>query len=183
MEVLNLSGYSQEEKLAISNKYLIPKQMDENGVTNKDIEFTDEGVNTVIQNFTSEAGLRNLERKLGALCRKVAHKIAIGTDHNKTLIKTNTVEELLGPPIFTKEDEERFDEVGVCTGLAWTAHGGEILSIESTKMKGKGVTLTGRLGDVMKESAQAAFGLIRSCLLYTSPSPRDATLSRMPSSA
>ena len=161
MEVLNLSGYTQEEKVAITKKYLIPKQMTENGITNDHIEFTDEGVQTVIKNFTSEAGLRNLERRIGALCRKVATRIAKG-EVTKTQIIPNEVETLLGPPIYTKEDEKEFDEVGVATGLAWTAHGGEILYIESTKMKGKGLTLTGQLGDVMKESAQTAIGYIRS---------------------
>lgn len=161
MEVLNLSGYTQEEKVAITKKYLIPKQMTENGITDDHIEFTDEGVQTVIKNFTSEAGLRNLERRIGALCRKVATKIAKG-EVTKTQIIPNEVETLLGPPIYTKEDEKEFDEVGVATGLAWTAHGGEILYIESTKMKGKGLTLTGQLGDVMKESAQTAIGYIRS---------------------
>ena len=161
MEVLNLSGYTQEEKVAITKKYLIPKQMTENGITDDHIEFTDEGVQTVIKNFTSEAGLRNLERRIGALCRKVATRIAKG-EVTKTQIIPNEVETLLGPPIYTKEDEKEFDEVGVATGLAWTAHGGEILYIESTKMKGKGLTLTGQLGDVMKESAQTAIGYIRS---------------------
>ena len=161
MEVINLSGYTQEEKVSISKKYLIPKQMTENGITDDHIEFTDEGVQSVIKNFTSEAGLRNLERRIGALCRKVATKIARG-EVTKTQIIPNEVESLLGPPLYTKEDEKEFDEVGVATGLAWTAHGGEILYIESTKMKGKGLTLTGQLGDVMKESAQTAIGYIRS---------------------
>ena len=161
MEILNLSGYTQEEKVAISKKYLIPKQMVENGITEEHIEFSDEGVESVIRHFTSEAGLRNLERRIGALCRKVAMKIAKG-EVGKTHIVSETVEKFLGPPIFTKEDEKEFDEIGVATGLAWTAHGGEILYIESTKMKGKGLTLTGQLGDVMKESAQTAIGYIRS---------------------
>jgi ATP-dependent Lon protease len=161
MEVINLSGYTQEEKLAISKKYLIPKQMEENGITEDHVEFTDEGVASVIRNFTSEAGLRNLERRIGALCRKVAMKIAKG-EADKTQMVPDSVEKFLGPPIFTKEDEKEYDEVGVATGLAWTAHGGEILYIESTKMKGKGLTLTGQLGDVMKESAQTAIGYIRS---------------------
>lgn len=161
MEVLQLTGYTREEKLAISKKYLIPKQMEENGITKDNIEFTEEGINTVIENFTSEAGLRNLERQIGALCRKVAKKIASG-DMIKTSILNKTVELLLGPPIYTKEDEKDRDEVGVATGLAWTAAGGEILYIEATKMKGKGLTLTGQLGDIMKESAHAAIGYIRS---------------------
>ncbi len=161
MEVINLSGYTQEEKVQISKKYLIPKQMEENGISDDHIKFTDEGVHAVIEHFTSEAGLRNLERKIGALCRKVAMKIAKG-EADKTHIVTNTVFKLLGPPVFTREDDNKENEVGVCTGLAWTAAGGEILYIESTKMKGKGLTLTGQLGDVMKESAQTAVGYIRS---------------------
>jgi len=161
MEVISLSGYSQEEKLTISRKFLIPKQMHENGICEEHIEFSDESVKTVIRNFTCEAGLRNLERQIGALCRKVAMKIAKG-DIAKTHLLAETVEKYLGPPMFTKDDELTEDEVGIATGLAWTSVGGEILRIETTRMKGKGVTLTGRLGEVMKESAQTAIGFIRS---------------------
>jgi ATP-dependent Lon protease len=161
MEVINLAGYTQEEKVQISKKYLIPKQMDEHGITLEHIEFTDEGVESVIAGYTREAGLRNLERQVGAVCRKVAKKIASG-HHGKTHIFSNTVEELLGPPLYSHEDSNEYDEVGVATGLAWTAAGGEILHIEATKMKGRGITLTGQLGDVMKESAHAALGFIRS---------------------
>ncbi len=161
MEVINLSGYSQEEKLEISKRYLIPKQMDENGITNDHVEFHEEGVKKVIDGFTREAGLRNLERQIGSLCRKVAKKIATG-ETDKTHIMSDMVETLLGPAHYSKEDVKEFDEVGVATGLAWTAVGGEILFIEATKMKGRGITLTGQLGDVMKESAQAAMGYIRS---------------------
>ena len=161
MEIINLAGYTQEEKIVISKKYLIPKQMDENGITPEHIEFNDESIISVIRNFTSEAGLRNLERNIGSLCRKVAMKIAEGTKE-KTKIFPQTVEKFLGPPIYNLDDEKEFDEVGVATGLAWTAAGGQILYIESTKMKGKGLTLTGQLGDVMKESAHAALGYIKS---------------------
>lgn len=161
MEIINLSGYTQEEKLQISKKYLIPKQMDEHGISDEHVSFHDDGVEYVIVGYTREAGLRNLERQVGALCRKVAKKIASG-DHAKTHIFSSTVEQLLGPPLYSKEDSNEFDEIGVATGLAWTSAGGEILHIEATKMKGKGITLTGQLGDVMKESAQAALGFIRS---------------------
>lgn len=161
MEIINLAGYTQEEKVQISKKYLIPKQMDEHGITDDHIEFHDEGVESVISGYTREAGLRNLERQVGALCRKVAKKIASG-HHGKTHIFSATVEELLGPPLYSREDSNEYDEVGVATGLAWTAAGGEILHIEATKMKGRGITLTGQLGDVMKESAHAALGFIRS---------------------
>lgn len=161
MEIINLAGYSQEEKVQISKKYLIPKQMDEHGITAEHIEFHDEGVEFVISGYTREAGLRNLERQVGALCRKVAKKIASG-HHSKTHILSSTVEELLGPAVYSHEDSNEFDEIGVATGLAWTAGGGEILHIEATKMKGRGITLTGQLGEVMKESAHAALGFIRS---------------------
>lgn len=161
MEIINLSGYTQEEKVAISKKYIIPKQMDENGINEEHIEFHDDGVASVIKHYTAEAGLRNLERKIGAICRKVAMKIAKG-EAEKTHIMSETVFKLLGPPVYTKDDEKEVDEVGVATGLAWTAHGGEVLYIEATKMKGRGLTLTGQLGDVMKESAQTAIGYIRS---------------------
>jgi len=161
MEIISLSGYSQEEKLAISNKYLIPKQMDENGITHDHVEFHEEGVKTVINGFTREAGLRNLERQIGSLCRKVAKKIATG-ETEKTHVKPQMVEKLLGPAVYSKEDGKEFDEIGVTTGLAWTSAGGEILFIEASMMRGRGITLTGQLGDVMKESAQAAMGYIRS---------------------
>jgi ATP-dependent Lon protease len=161
MEVINLSGYTQEEKLAISKKYLVPKQLEENGITEEHIQFHDEALKNVIKGFTSEAGLRNLERQIGSLCRKVAMKIAQG-EQNKTHIFSDTVFKLLGPPIYTRDDEKEEDEVGVATGLAWTSAGGQVLYIETTKMKGSGITLTGQLGDVMKESAQTAIGFIRS---------------------
>lgn len=161
MEVINLSGYTQEEKLAISKRYLVPKQMVENGITEDHINITDEAIEQVIKSFTREAGLRNLERQIGSLCRKVAKKIATG-EEAKTQILSETVEELLGPAVYSKDEEHFIDEPGICTGLAWTSAGGEILYIEVTKMKGKGITLTGQLGEVMKESAQAAVGFIRS---------------------
>lgn len=135
--------------------------MDENGINDKHIAFTDDGVASVIKGYTAEAGLRNLERKIGAICRKVAMKIAKG-EAEQTHIMTEMVFKLLGPPVYSKDDEKESDEVGVATGLAWTSHGGEVLYIEATKMKGRGLTLTGQLGDVMKESAQTAIGYIRS---------------------
>jgi ATP-dependent Lon protease len=161
MEIINLSGYTQEEKVAISNKYIIPKQMDENGIKEEHIAFTDDGVASVIKHYTAEAGLRNLERTIGTICRKVATKIAKG-EAGKTHIIPETVLKLLGPHVYSEDDEKETDEVGVATGLAWTSHGGQVLYIEATKMKGRGLTLTGQLGDVMKESAQTAIGFIRS---------------------
>lgn len=161
MEVINLSGYSQEEKAEICKKYLIPKQIEENGITEANINFTEEGIKAVINGYTREAGLRNLERQVGSVCRKVAKKVAFEPTI-KVSIDAKMVEELLGPALYSREDSKDSHEVGVATGLAWTAAGGEILYIEATKMKGKGVTLTGQLGEVMRESAQAAFGFIRS---------------------
>ncbi|MCB9094537.1 MAG: endopeptidase La [Halobacteriovoraceae bacterium] len=161
MEIISLTGYSQEEKLQISKRYLVPKQMDENGVTKEHIEFSDEAIIEVIKSFTREAGLRNLERQIGSLCRKVAKKIAMGHEL-KTHLLGRSVEDFLGPALYTNEDSKEFDEIGVATGLAWTSAGGEILHVEATKMKGTGITLTGKLGEVMKESAQAAIGYIRS---------------------
>lgn len=163
MEVIQLSGYTQEEKLAITKKFLVPKQMDENGVTTEHIEFTDDGINQVIRGFTREAGLRNLERQIGSLCRKVAKKIAMGEGEliTKTTLSSDIVEKLLGPKTYSDDERRITDEIGVATGLAWTSGGGETLVIETTKMKGKGITLTGKLGETMKESAQAAMGFIR----------------------
>ena len=160
MEIIHLSGYTQEEKVAISKKHLIPKQMEENGIDEKYIEFSDQGLETIIKYFTSEAGLRNLERHIGTLCRKVAMRIAKG-EVGKTHIIHETVIKYLGPPIYTQEDRRSCDEIGTATGLAWTEHGGEVLYIETTSMKGKGMTLTGQLGEIMKESAQTAVGHIR----------------------
>jgi ATP-dependent Lon protease len=161
MEIINLSGYTLEEKVAISKKYLIPKQMSENGITSEHIEFSEDSISKVIKSFTAEAGLRNLERQIGSLCRKVAMKIAQG-QKEKTNILSKSVEKLLGPSHYTDEDQKIFDEIGVATGLAWTSFGGQILYIETSKMKGTGLTLTGQLGDVMKESAKTAIGHIRS---------------------
>lgn len=161
MEIINLSGYTQEEKIQISKKYLIPKQMEENGITDEHIAFSDDGLENVIKHFTAEAGLRNLERKIGALCRKVAIKIARG-EMEKTHIFSEQVDKFLGPHEYTEEDNRIFDEVGIATGLAWTSVGGQVLYIETTKMKGKGITLTGQLGEVMQESAKTAIGHIRS---------------------
>ncbi|MGZ3687848.1 MAG: endopeptidase La [Bdellovibrionota bacterium] len=162
MEVIQLAGYTEEEKYFISRKYLIPKQITENGLKEPQIEFTEDGVKTVVSQYTREAGLRNLERNIATLCRKTARLVAEGK-HEKTVITRDQVYKFLGPAPFIREDEQEKDEVGIATGLAWTSVGGEILYVETTTMKGKGgITLTGQLGEVMKESGQAAMGLIRS---------------------
>jgi ATP-dependent Lon protease len=162
MEVLELAGYTEEEKLEIAKRHLIPKQLGETGVTDENIAFEEEGVRYIIRSYTREAGLRNLEREIGGICRKVARALTEGyTD--KVSVTADKVRELLGPEKFFSEIAERSPEPGVATGLAWTPNGGDILFVESTRMAGKkGLTLTGHLGEVMKESAQAALSYVRS---------------------
>lgn len=161
MEVIQLSGYTQEEKFFIAKKYLIPKQVAENGLKAEQIEFTSPGIEMIVENYTREAGLRNLERLVGTVCRKTARLVAEGKTQ-VTKIDAALVTKYLGPSIYSREDEQEKDEVGIATGLAWTSVGGEILYVETASTRGKGgVMLTGQLGDVMKESAQAALGLIR----------------------
>lgn len=162
MEVLELPGYTQREKLLIAQKYLIPRQTREQGLTEQYIEFNPEAILKIINNYTKEAGLRNLEREIAAVCRKVATRVAEGQT-TKVIITEQNLQEFLGPIKFIREIAEKKDAVGVATGMAWTPMGGEILFVESTKMRGnKGLTLTGQLGDIMKESAQAALSYIRS---------------------
>ncbi|MBL7714776.1 MAG: endopeptidase La [Bdellovibrionales bacterium] len=162
MEVIQLSGYTEEEKFFISQKYLIPKQITENGLKNDQIDITTEAVRTVVSQYTREAGLRNLERFVATLCRKTARLVAEGKTE-KTVIDRELTYKFLGPAPYLREDEQDKDEVGIATGLAWTSVGGEILYVETNTMKGKGgIILTGQLGDVMKESGHAAMGLIRS---------------------
>lgn len=162
MEIIQLSGYTEEEKFFISKKYLIPKQIKENGLTEEQCEITDDAMKSVISLYTREAGLRNLERKVATLCRKTARLIA-EDEIKKDQIDSKKAQKYLGPAPFLREDEQDQDEVGIATGLAWTSVGGEILYVEVSSMKGTGkIVLTGSLGDVMKESGQAALGLIRS---------------------
>jgi ATP-dependent Lon protease len=162
MEVINLAGYTEEEKLQIARRYLVPRQIKENGLTEQALSFSDEAVRTVIDRYTREAGLRNLEREIGSICRKVARRIAEG-EKRHFIINAASVAKFLGPPRFVREEEMERNEIGVATGLAWTPVGGEVLFVEATIMKGKGgLNLTGQLGDVMKESVQAALSYIRS---------------------
>lgn len=161
MEIIQLSGYTEEEKFFITKKYLVPKQVEENGLNNTNIDIRDEALKTLISQYTREAGLRNLERQVATLCRKTARQVAEGKK-DATVIESALVYKMLGPAPYMRDDEQEKDEIGIATGLAWTAVGGEILYVEVTTMKGKGhILLTGQLGDVMKESAQAALGLIR----------------------
>jgi ATP-dependent Lon protease len=161
MEVIELAGYTEEDKLEIARRHLIPKQRAENGLQEGQITFSTEGLVTVIRHYTREAGLRNLEREIGSLCRKVARRITEGRTEPVT-IDAEKVHEFLGAERYFSELAERTQEPGVAVGLVWTPMGGDIIFIESTKMAGKkGLTLTGHLGDVMKESAQAALSYIR----------------------
>jgi len=162
MEVIRLSGYSEEEKLHIAKKYLIPKQLKENGLDEKTVEFLDKAITFLIRGYTREAGVRNLERQIGSIIRKIAKKIIETGKKKKYKITPSLIKKFLGAPIYSTEKEEK-DEIGVVTGLAWTEVGGEILKIEVTKMDGKGnLVLTGSLGDVMKESARIAFSYVKS---------------------
>ncbi|MEJ2627683.1 MAG: endopeptidase La, partial [bacterium] len=163
MEIIRLPGYTQEEKLHIAKKFLVPRQREANGLKANQIRFTNTGLKKIINDYTREAGLRNLEREIGHCCRKVARKIVEG-EVEKMTIDSKTILDLLGPKMYFSEVANRKDEVGVATGLAWTSAGGVILFVESTKMKGEGkvLKLTGQLGDVMKESAHAALSYIRS---------------------
>ena len=162
MELINIPGYTEEEKLEIARKFILPRQVKEHGLSRKFITLQDEAVKKIISEYTREAGLRNLEREVAAICRKVAKKVASGRTA-LTNVTPKVVQEFLGIPKFIPEAEQETDEVGVATGLAWTPVGGEILYIEATIMNGKGqLTLTGHLGDVMKESAHAALSYARS---------------------
>jgi ATP-dependent Lon protease len=162
MEVIYLSGYTTEEKRGIARNYLIPKQLEEHGISNRVLKITDPGLLNLISQYTREAGVRNLEREIANLCRKVAKKIAEGKER-MFVITVQNINKYLGVPKYLPEEEIEKDEIGVATGLAWTETGGDIIYVEATTMRGKGsLTLTGQLGDVMKESAQAALSYVRS---------------------
>ena len=164
MELITLSGYTLEEKLEIAKRYLLPRQVKENGITTKQIKLDDETIALIISHYTREAGLRNLERELGKVCRKVARRIAEGGKGPYTVSK-RTLTKYLGPFKIVPDDDEGMDMPGLVTGLAWTEVGGEILTIEVSLLAGKGgLNLTGQLGDVMKESAQAALTVCRAKL-------------------
>lgn len=161
MEVINFPGYTEEEKLQIARKFLVPKQLEEHGLSSEVLTFTDGALREIIRRYTREAGVRNLEREIAAICRQVARKVVEG-ETGKTRVTARDVHSYLGPEKFSFGLAEKKDEVGVATGLVWTEVGGDVIFIEATTMKGKGnLTLTGQLGDVMRESAQAAVSWIR----------------------
>jgi ATP-dependent Lon protease len=166
MEVLRLPGYTGTEKLHIAKKFLLPKQLDAHGLTDKLLSFTDDAIMKVIHDYTREAGVRNLEREIGSICRKTAKSIA-QNEEPKDIADTDQICEYLGPERFHSETAERVDEPGVALGLAWTQTGGEIIFVEAAKIRqnlrrGESLTLTGQLGEVMKESTQAALSYVKS---------------------
>jgi ATP-dependent Lon protease len=162
MEVIELSGYSHEEKREIAKRYLVPRQMQQNGLGRSKIEFTDEALDEIIDGYTREAGVRNLEREIGSVCRKVAREFAEGKRRSKRTIRAATVTELLGKRRVQPDVQRRTGVPGVATGLAWTPVGGDVLFVEATAFPGDGkLQITGQLGDVMKESAAAALSYIK----------------------
>ena len=161
MEVITLSGYTDEEKLNIAKTYLVGREIEENGLSKMAPEFTDEAIYRITHDYTREAGVRNLQRNIASVCRKIAKEVAQGKPL-RTLIDPAAVSELLGPPKFYDEVASEKDRIGVATGLAWTESGGDIIFVEATKMKGKeDLILTGSLGEVMKESARAALSFVK----------------------
>ena len=162
MELIELSGYTHEEKREIAKRFLVPRQMERNGLGRSKIEITKPALDRVIDGYTREAGVRNLEREIGSICRKVAREFAEGTRRSKRTVRPETVEELLGKPRFQPEVKRRTSEPGVATGLAWTPVGGDVLFVEAIAYPGDGkLQITGQLGDVMKESAAAALSYVK----------------------
>jgi len=162
MEVINLAGYTVDEKLHIAKRYLVPRQLAANGLKASQIEFADPAINAIIEEYTREAGVRNLERQIGTVCRKVARQVAEGKAKGKLRISAKRARELLGKRRFYSESRRRTKDPGVATGLAWTPVGGVVLFIEASAVPGSGnLTITGQLGDVMRESAQAALTWVR----------------------
>ncbi len=162
MEIIPLAGYTEEEKLQIAKRYLVPRQIDRSGLKRSQVSFSDAGLKAIIESYTREAGVRGLEREIGAICRKVALQVAEGTLKKRVSVTAPKVRELLGRPRFLPDAKRRTREPGVATGLAWTPVGGDVLFIEATAMPGSGkLMITGQLGDVMKESAQAALSYVR----------------------
>ena len=163
MEIIELSGYTQQEKQEIAKRYLVPKKRKENGLTEENLRFTDGAIADMIEGYTMEAGVRSLERTIGTVCRKAAVRIAKGEEGSSISVNKHNLDKFLGAKRFLRDDDMRErDEVGAATGLAWTAVGGATLTIEVSAMQGKGdILLTGKLGDVMKESARAAISYIR----------------------
>jgi ATP-dependent Lon protease len=165
MEVITLSGYTEEEKLLIAQKYLIPRQIKENGLKARTVTFSSGAVKQIITEYTSEAGLRNLEREIGKICRKIARKIAEGRKESFAVVKSN-LHKYLGIAKYGPEMDKEESQIGLATGLAWTQAGGEVLYVEASLISGKGeLIVTGQLGEVMQESARAAVSYARANLV------------------
>ena len=163
MEVIRLAGYTLGEKLAIAQRYLIKKQLGQHGLDPEKITFEEDAIRDIVENFTREAGVRNLEREIASVCRKIARKVVSDKGATTVNVTPEAISGYLGVPRFHPQSQKRAPEVGTATGLAWTEVGGEILVTECSLVPGKGaLTLTGKLGDVMQESAQAALTYIRS---------------------
>jgi ATP-dependent Lon protease len=163
MEILKLSGYTENEKVKIAQGYLIPRQLRENGLRRKELSFTDGSLRKIIGDYTREAGVRNLEREIGSICRKVVTTIAEEGESEPVRVTARNVADFLGKPRYFPETALRTQQAGVATGLGVTVSGGDLMFFESTKMDGsKNFTVTGQLGEVMKESAQAALSYVRS---------------------
>jgi ATP-dependent Lon protease len=170
MEVIHLAGYTEEEKLQIARRYLVPRQIERSGLKKSQISFSDAGLRAIISYYTREAGVRNLEREIGSVCRKVARQVAEGSFEKKVSVTGPKARELLGRPRFPSDLLRRTAASGVATGLAWTPVGGDVLFVEATAMPGSGkLTITGQLGDVMRESAQAALSWVRAHLGEVAP--------------
>jgi ATP-dependent Lon protease len=162
MEVIDFPGYIEEEKIEIARRFLIPRQIEENGLKRDEVRFSEQALQRLIREYTYEAGVRNLEREIGRICRKIARKKAEGKEY-PTQISTSSLDAYLGPPQFLGLDAEREDEIGVATAVAWTSNGGEIMPVEVLLVEGKGnLQLTGQLGEIMQESAQAALTYLKS---------------------
>jgi len=162
MEIIQLAGYTEDEKVQIAKRYLVPRQIERNGLSKSKIEFKDDALRLIVEGYTREAGVRNLEREVGAVCRKVAREFAEGTRSRKRTITKRAVTELLGRRRIQPDPGRRTAEPGVATGLAWTPVGGDVLFVEATAYPGKGnLQVTGQLGDVMRESAHAAHSWAR----------------------
>ena len=162
MEVIEFNGYVEEEKLTIAKDYLIQRQMEENGVSEENLQITDEALKTLMREYTYESGVRNLEREIGKVCRKVARLTAEQKEYDHT-IQSETLETFMGPPYFFESEAEKKDEIGVATGMAWTSNGGDITTVEVLAFEGKGgLQITGQIGDVMQESAHAALSYVKS---------------------
>jgi ATP-dependent Lon protease len=170
METIQLAGYTEEEKLQIARRYLVPRQIERSGLKRSQVSFSDAGLRTIVSDYTREAGVRNLEREIGSVCRKVARQVAEGSFSKKVSVTGPKARELLGRPRFPSDLRRRTAAAGVATGLAWTPVGGDVLFVEATAMPGSGkLTITGQLGDVMRESAQAALSWVRAHLGELAP--------------